>query len=252
MKKIYSVLALAVGLSVSSQAQRLVDLQVTMSAPTTNATVTSGQSFNTTFVVKNVGSVSLKTTDTVLYGFAVDNSLLQFNNGGQTFTAFGRSGKALAQNDTMMFNISLTITFASTLNGTHNFCVVAVPSNHSADSVRDNITNNNQGCANVNFVGGTTGINDLSATLNESAVTNVYPNPATTQVAFDVHMDGNDNVSLRIFDLTGRVVYEENKGRFTRGNHSITVNTANYVPGLYFYQVQMGEKVSTGKFTVAK
>lgn len=252
MKKIYMLLAIAFGIATTSSAQRLVDLRAEIVSPAANASIASGQTFNTDFVVRNAGTVAFKATDTVLYGYAIDNTLLQFTVNGQQVTTFFRTGKALNPGDTMQINRSFAINFPSTLNGAHVYCAVINVMNRSADSVRDNVTGNNDSCRNVTFTGGVNSVASVTGTLAEYAVTNVFPNPATAHVNFEVKMGANNNVMVKVLDLTGRTVYQENRGTLTKGVHTIRVNTASFAPGLYLYQVVMGEEVSSGKFSVTK
>ena len=150
MKKLYTLIALALGLATISNAQRLVNLQAEMTAPLANATVTAGQTFNTNFVVRNVGTTVFKTTDTLLYGYAIDGNLLNFNGS----TTFFRTGRVLNPNDTMQVNRSFSINFPSSSNGAHLYCAVIAVMNRSVDSAKDNITGNNDSCRTVTFAGG--------------------------------------------------------------------------------------------------
>jgi len=250
MKKLYSLLALAFGLTTVASAQRLVNLQAEMTAPAANATITNGVQFNTNFIVRNVGTTTLKATDTVLYGYFIDGGQLSFSGG--TPTTFFRTGKVLNQNDTMQINRAITITFPSSSNGARTYCVAINVMNNSVDSVKDNVIGNNDSCRSVTFAGGTVSVGSVSAVTNESSVTKVFPNPATSEVNFEVTIGGYHDVSIKVLDLTGRVVYEENKGNLTKGVHNLKVNADRFRSGLYLYQVVMGTDVSTGKFSVVK
>jgi hypothetical protein len=118
--------------------------------------------------------------------------------------------------------------------------------------VRDNVTTNNSGCNSVTFAGGTTGVETITAEIAANAVGRTYPNPASAAVNFDVNLGGNNNVSVQVFDLTGRLVASEDKGMMSKGNHTITVNTTALVKGLYIYRVNIGTETSTGKFSIIK
>lgn len=252
MKKVYALLAAAFCISTAANAQRIIDLQTTISSPAANATITSGNTLTVNGVVKNLSTQQLKTTDTVLYGFTIDGSLISFSSGGSTVSTFIKTGKQLNQNDTLQINASFSISFNSTLNGAHTFCLVAVPYNKSADSVKDNATTNNSGCNSVTFAGGTTGIENITAEITANTVGRTYPNPATAEVNFDLNLGSNNTVTVQVYDITGRLVISENKGFMTKGNQTISVNTAALVKGMYIYRVNIGTDISTGKFNIVK
>jgi hypothetical protein len=187
-----------------------------------------------------------------LYAYALDNSLIQFTVNGQPVTTFYRTGKVLNPGDTLQVNRSFSIGFNSSLNGTHSYCAVIDVMNRSVDSVKDNVPGNNDSCRTTTFAGGTVSVASVTGTLSEYAVTNVFPNPASAQVNFELNMGGNSNVIVKVMDLTGRMVYQEAKGNLTKGVHTISINTGSFAPGLYLYQVVMGEEVSSGKFSISK
>ena len=79
-----------------------------------------------------------------------------------------------------------------------------------------------------------------------------YPNPfnPTTKINFDLPVDGN--VSLKIFDMSGKEVMtlvNENK---PAGYYSVSFNGASLSSGIYFYTIQSGDFVSTKKMTLIK
>jgi len=252
MKKIYTLLAAALCLGTAANAQRVIDLQTTITSPAANATITSGNTLTVNGVVKNLSTQQLKATDSVLYAFAIDNNLVSFNSGGQTVSYFFKTGKILNQNDTLQINRSFTISFNSSLNGSHTFCLVAFPLNESVDSVTDNVTTNNSGCNAVTFAGGTTGVETITAEIAENSVGRTYPNPANSEVNFDLNLGGNNSVTVQVYDITGRLVMSEDKGYMTKGNHTVKMNTAALVKGMYIYRVNIGTEVSTGKFSIIK
>jgi hypothetical protein len=74
---------------------------------------------------------------------------------------------------------------------------------------------------------------------------NIYPNPAhnTFTISFN-SLSSMVNGHLQIFDVTGRVVYEQ-----TLNNQS-TIIDKQFSPGIYFIKVRGGEKVFTEKLVV--
>jgi hypothetical protein len=253
MKKVYSVLvALLIGFS--ANAQRVIDLSTTLSSPAANATITSGvTSVAINAVVKNLGPDSLeKVADSIFYQYLIDNQVLTITIGSQQTTTFARTGVSLKVNDTVHINRNITITFPSSLNGTHQLCVAALPVHRGTDTIADNVVANNIGCVTVNLVGGTNDINEITGNADENVVTNVYPVPAQNVANIDIALANKSTVTVRIADLMGRNMSVENKGTFNKGQHTISVNTSALPAGIYTYQVTMNDQVSTGKLVIAK
>ena len=253
MKKLYTVIAASMLFGFSADAQRVIDLSTTLTSPAANTTITAGTtSVAINAVVKNLGTDSLKVTDTIYYQYLMDNQVLTITSGSQSVSLFGRTNVSLKVNDTVHINRTMTLTFPSSLNGTHQLCLVAVAVHRGTDTIGDPVTANNTGCVTVNLIGGTNGINEITGNSDENVVTNVYPVPAQNVANIDVALANRSTVSVKIADLMGRTVSMENKGTFNKGQHTISVNTSALPAGLYTYQVTMNDQVSTGKLVIAK
>ncbi len=76
----------------------------------------------------------------------------------------------------------------------------------------------------------------------------VYPNPFNEQLNFDFRLNTAAQVSLQIYDLSGKTVYNESR-QFPAGKHTVSVNAdqMKLTPGTYLYRLQVGKKVKTGK-----
>ncbi|WP_340106251.1 cohesin domain-containing protein [Rhodohalobacter sp. 8-1] len=79
-----------------------------------------------------------------------------------------------------------------------------------------------------------------------------YPNPfnPTTTIQFGLPEAGD--VSLEVFDMTGRRVatlVNENK---SAGWHNVTFDASNLASGMYIYRIQSGNFISTRKLTLIK
>jgi len=79
-----------------------------------------------------------------------------------------------------------------------------------------------------------------------------YPNPfnPSTKINFDLPVDGN--VSLKIFDMSGKEVMTLVNEARTAGYYSVSFNGASLSSGIYFYTIQSGSFVSTKKMTLIK
>lgn len=251
MKKLHLILA-GFLLIANAQAQRAIDLEVSLLSPVANTTITASTPFNVSAVIKNVDTTTFRATDTVVYFFMVDTTVLQFSNGTQTFSAFVKSGVELNQNDTMMINVNLSINYPTTLAGSRSFCMAGFVVNRSADSVSEVSMLNNVSCASVTLADITTDVRELTAALNNHAVVNVFPVPANDRINFDLSLSENADVTLKIIDLTGRTVAEAQRGKMGKGRHTVTVHTADLATGVYIYQVRMNDEVTSGKLSVRR
>jgi ELWxxDGT repeat protein len=77
----------------------------------------------------------------------------------------------------------------------------------------------------------------------------VYPNPASEQVTIDLTLKNNEQLKLRLFDVTGKEVYHNDLMNYMAGNHKLTVPVRELANGLYFYQVinAAGAKCLSGR-----
>jgi Zn-dependent metalloprotease len=70
----------------------------------------------------------------------------------------------------------------------------------------------------------------------------VYPNPAGSELNIALSLDQPEDVQIRLFDLTGRIVYAYTK-ESVRGETTLRVSTASFPRGLYLLEV----KTAAGK-----
>lgn len=255
MKKIFTLLTIACGLSFGANAQRMVDLEVTLNSPAVSSTIDSGVTFQVSAVVKNVGANQLKAGDTIVYQMLLGNAVITIG-GGSLFYIPNKNGVVMNTNDTFQINRSITLNYTTptSTDQTLDFCVVAIPLQRTADSVRDNVTTNNAGCNQITLKAHfdpTTSVNQYTLVTDKSTV-NAYPNPASSNINLDINMNGNHNVMVNVTDITGRVVFTKDLGKLTAGNHKIPVNTESLNNGIYLYQVSFDGQVQSGKFSVVK
>ena len=88
------------------------------------------------------------------------------------------------------------------------------------------------------------------------ASTNVYPNPFNGVVNIDITLEQTSDVSIDIYDLTGRVISTIVQQKLNAGKHSFTWNANNngtiVEPGIYFYRMKAGEEVVTKKLILSR
>jgi hypothetical protein len=90
------------------------------------------------------------------------------------------------------------------------------------------------------------GIPDREPELNVG----IYPNPATTSVNVDFVLIDNQEVSINIYDLSGRNVMNNEPGTLSPGDHQIRIKTEGLEPGIYLIRAQIGQKTFNQKLTI--
>ena len=76
------------------------------------------------------------------------------------------------------------------------------------------------------------------------------PNPATDRTSIAVNMKKGNDLSLKITNTTGQVVFSQDKGNVQPGQHGFTIDCSNWKPGIYFYTVNAGNNLVTKKLVV--
>lgn len=74
-----------------------------------------------------------------------------------------------------------------------------------------------------------------------------YPNPFSSQTAFVYSLSGACEVSIRIFDIRGRLISVLTQGEQIPGTHSVDWNPVSIDSGMYFYRIQAGNSTVIGK-----
>ena len=104
-------------------------------------------------------------------------------------------------------------------------------------------------CANYKQTSSEFDVDEIEAVDNNIQI-NVYPNPVKGNAQFTFNLAENANVSYQIYDLSGRMVANNNLGFYSRGEHSVTFNADDLMTGSYIIRVQAGDKLNTAKFLV--
>jgi hypothetical protein len=78
------------------------------------------------------------------------------------------------------------------------------------------------------------------------------PNPATNSTAINFELKHSNEVSLAVYDVTGKLVKTIDAGALSTGMHTITLVTEDLDAGVYFYTLTAGAEKMTKKLSVMK
>ena len=76
----------------------------------------------------------------------------------------------------------------------------------------------------------------------------VFPNPLKNMATVEFGLQSNSDVTLKVYNLAGRVVKQINKDNMLAGNNQIRFNASDLPNGTYIVQVQAGVTTKTAKF----
>jgi hypothetical protein len=79
-----------------------------------------------------------------------------------------------------------------------------------------------------------------------------YPNPfnPNTQISFTI--PASSEVTLNVYDITGRLIQTLVDGRKSAGSHVVNFNASNLSTGIYIYELRAGMFRQVKKMTLIK
>ena len=94
-----------------------------------------------------------------------------------------------------------------------------------------------------------TGVKNLKAA---DCNLSVYPNPVGDVVNFEMLLTRASDITLNIFDITGKTVVSREYSSRSQGAHTLTwdVSGANMSTGIYFFNLQTNQGSATRKILV--
>ena len=99
------------------------------------------------------------------------------------------------------------------------------------------------------FVGGFTGVNEVSTLVANSFV--VYPNPASQNTNISFNISERNNVIVNVYDILGNVVSTLSQNNsFEKGNNTISLNTAHLSSGIYTISLEINGTKETKKLVI--
>lgn len=113
--------------------------------------------------------------------------------------------------------------------------------------IQDNDTSNNKVCTNVTILFYLLDVNGTVKKGSDAFI--LYPNPATQNLNIKFDFGANTPASLRIVDLTGKVVYTQNLG-VQNGVKDIPLHLTKIPEGLYMVQLTTDKGTFTDRLTI--
>lgn len=231
-------------------AHRTTDLKIVLEKPTSSTVLTSGGTFDLKAVVTNLGPAEIKsTTDSILYFTTIQNSVVTINGGAYWL----RHSRQLKVNDTVHLGYNgLQVNYTATADSQRTVCMYVSPVGPSTDTIADpNIspiaTSNNRACVTFTWKK-TVGINDVQGGGTNNV--KIFPNPVQGDANISFESSHPAEVTLAILDLTGRKVASVNKGQMGSGTHTLQFSTSHLAPGIYIYELTVGNDMTAARFTV--
>lgn len=79
---------------------------------------------------------------------------------------------------------------------------------------------------------------------------NVFPNPATDNINFEISLNDNANVNITIFDMQGRIIETKEYQNLPKGTTTKQINIDSYKSGIYIARMTVNNNSYTSRFVV--
>ena len=79
-----------------------------------------------------------------------------------------------------------------------------------------------------------------------------YPNPFNSETTISFDLPEAQQVTVTVYDLTGREVATLTNREYSAGSHSVIWDAGDFGSGVYVYRLNAGSFVSTGKLVLVK
>lgn len=78
----------------------------------------------------------------------------------------------------------------------------------------------------------------------------IYPNPVSNNANIEISVSNAANAVMKIYDITGKLIYTENMGYLSEGVHNYSINCNKFVHGMYLVNINLGNESATTKLIV--
>jgi len=102
------------------------------------------------------------------------------------------------------------------------------------------------------YYGTTTGIAGGSPAVNNYSLSQNYPNPFNPTTSIEYQVPGNENVTLKVYDILGNEVATLVNEQKPTGAYQVQFNSADLSSGVYFHKLETGNSTSVKKLLLLK
>lgn len=103
------------------------------------------------------------------------------------------------------------------------------------------------------YLGVSTSIHEKNGVIaNEYKLYQNYPNPFNPVTNINFALPKSGNISLKIYDFTGKEVYNLFSGYLKSGNYNFIFEAGNLSSGVYIYELKSGDFTETKKMVLIK
>jgi hypothetical protein len=95
-------------------------------------------------------------------------------------------------------------------------------------------------------------ISDFGLRIADFGLGETYPNPFNSQTAVSYQLSAVSRVSLKLYDVAGRLVSNQELGIRNPGSHRAIINGERLASGVYFLKLAAGNRIATRKIVCVK
>ena len=230
------------GLDASKTAVATVDIDATISVTGNNI---QAKATITPYVTSTVTIHQVMIQDYYTYSGAAGQTKYYFAERKMNPDGGGAKNTAITNGTPLDVKFDLTATQAAKpAQGSFDFWTISTLHYQYVVFVQDDKTK-----AVLNSASGktsTVGIVDIK----KDTKIGVYPNPADDYAVIGIKLEKESGISLNIYDISGKVVYNNEAPQAAVGQNEITINTTNFASGMYTIVVRTSDGILREKLMV--
>lgn len=138
--------------------------------------------------------------------------------------------------DSVTNNYSFTLPAEWDVNNIHIIGILVNPNGRFDNAAKATL---NEAVANGLLEACNVSIGEITSQLDD--VLMVYPNPSVSSTTIAINLDKNAEVSLKLYDLTGKVIAGRDYGMIS-GSSKVELNTSDFEAGIYLVELTVDGK----------